>query len=336
MHDLAPPVEKVSSRQGEQDAALLVEENEPAAQGEHLPLSTNWPGVQVGGVGGVGVQVDEPGLQPWPLGQGVQDLAPPVEKVSLLQGEHEATLLVELNEPAAQGEHLPLSTNCPGVQVGGVGGLGVQVDEPESQPCPEGQGVQDLAPPVEKVSLSQGEHEAALLVELNEPAAQGEHLLLSTNCPGVQVGGVGGLGVQVDEPESQPCPLGQGVHDLAPPVEKVSLPQGEHEAALLVALNEPAAQGEHLLLSTNCPGVQVGGVGGLGVHDDEPELQPCPAGQGEHDLAPPVEKVSLSQGEQDAALLVELNEPAAQGEHLLLSMNCPGVHVGGVGGLGVH
>lgn len=109
----------------------------------------------------------------------------------------------------------------------------------------------DLAPPVEKVSSRQGEHEAALLVELNEPAAQGEHLLLSTNCPGVQVGGVGGFGVQVDEPGLQPCPSGQGVHDFAPEVEKVSLSQGEHDAALFEDENEPAAQGEHPPSFTN-------------------------------------------------------------------------------------
>lgn len=61
---MAPEVEKVSLRQGVKEAVLLVELKEPAAQGEHLPLSTNWPGVQVGGVGGLGVQVDEPALQP--------------------------------------------------------------------------------------------------------------------------------------------------------------------------------------------------------------------------------------------------------------------------------
>lgn len=72
-------------------------------------------------------------------------------------------------------------------------------------------------------------------------------------------------------------------------------------------------------------------VGGLGVHDDEPELQPCPEGQGVHDLAPPVEKVSLSQGEHEPALFEDEKEPAAQGEHLPLSTNCPGVHVGGFG-----
>lgn len=108
MQDLAPPVEKVSSRQGEQDAALLVEENEPAAHGEHLLLSMNWPGVQVGGFG---VHCEELLGQPWPAGQGVHDLAPPLEKVSSRQGEHDAALLDDEKVPAAQGEHLPSFTN---------------------------------------------------------------------------------------------------------------------------------------------------------------------------------------------------------------------------------
>lgn len=63
---------------------------------------------------GVALHLVAPQLQLCPVGQGEQDMAPPVEKVSSLQEVH-ATGLGE-----------------PGWQV--VGGLGTQVNKPELQP----------------------------------------------------------------------------------------------------------------------------------------------------------------------------------------------------------
>jgi hypothetical protein len=73
-------------------------------------------------------------------------------------------------------------------------------------------------------------------------------------------------------PRLHPCPVGQGVQDVAPLVEKVSSSQGVQDAALGAAEKYPGAQGEHPPAFWKEPGWQV--VGGLGMHVDEPELQP--------------------------------------------------------------
>lgn len=105
MQLVAPLVENVSASHCVHEAELGAEEKYPGAQGEHPPAFWNEPGWQV--VGGLGVHDVEPGLAPWPDGQGVQEEAPfELAKVSLAQGEQEAALEVELNEPAVQGLQL--------------------------------------------------------------------------------------------------------------------------------------------------------------------------------------------------------------------------------------